>query len=104
MPYYIGDVIKSRHRLIARTPEEFKKSGIDVMLRTSVEGIDTAKGIVILSTGRNLPYDDLVIATGADAVSPRIPGLDLEGVFHLHNLTEGLKLKGYLEKTDSGRP
>lgn len=98
MPYYIGGVIKSRHRLIARTPEEFKKSGIDVMLRTSVEGIDPAKGTVVLSTGRDLPYDVLVIATGADPVSPGIPGMDLEGVFHLHNLTEGLKLKSYLEK------
>lgn len=98
MPYYIGDVIKSKRRLIARTPEEFKKSGIDVMLRTSVEGIDPAKGIVNISTGRDLPYDALVIATGADAVSPGIPGLDLEGVFHFHNLTDALKLKSYLEK------
>ncbi|MEN6620965.1 MAG: FAD-dependent oxidoreductase [Smithella sp.] len=98
MPYYIGDVIKSKRRLIARTPEEFKKSGIDVILRTSVEEIDTAKGIVNISTGQDLPYDDLVIATGAEAVSPEIPGLDLEGVFHFHNLADALKLKSYLDK------
>ena len=46
---------------------------------------------------RALPYDVLVLATGADAVWPGIPGQDLEGVFPLQNLTDGLRLKSYLE-------
>lgn len=97
MPYYIGDVIKDKEKLIARTPEEFRNTGIEVMLRTSVEGIDPSKGTVSLSTGKSLPYDILVIATGADAVVPGIPGQDLEGVFPLRHLADGLKVKDYLE-------
>lgn len=29
MPYYIGDVIQDEKKLIARTPEKFRESGID---------------------------------------------------------------------------
>jgi NADPH-dependent 2,4-dienoyl-CoA reductase/sulfur reductase-like enzyme len=97
MPYYIGDVIKDKQKLIARTPEEFRKTGIEVMLRTSVESIDSAKRTVRLSTGKDLPYDILVMATGADAVRPGIPGEDLEGVFPLRHLSDGLKVKDYLD-------
>jgi NADPH-dependent 2,4-dienoyl-CoA reductase/sulfur reductase-like enzyme len=96
MPYYIGDVIKDGHKLIVRTPEEFKKSGIDVMLRTSVESIDPSKGIVTLSTGKSIPYDVLVLATGAEAFRPGIPGEDLEGVFPLRHLEDGFKVKEFL--------
>lgn len=97
MPYYIGDVIKDSQKLIARTPDEFRRSGIKVLLRTSVDGIDTSRGTVKLSTGRSLPYDNLVLATGADPVWPGIPGQELEGVFPLRSLSDGLRLKDYLD-------
>jgi len=98
MPYYIGDVIKDKQKLIARTPEEFRKNGIEVMLRTAAESIDTAKGTVSLSTGQALPYDLLVLATGADPVRPGVPGQDLDGVFPLRNLSDGFRVKDYLDK------
>jgi NADPH-dependent 2,4-dienoyl-CoA reductase/sulfur reductase-like enzyme len=98
MPYYIGDVIKESRRLIVRTPEEFKKSGIDARIRTSVEGVDTRKRLAYLSAGESIPYDYLVMATGADAVRLDIPGRDLEGVFVLRNLTDALTIKSYLNE------
>lgn len=97
MPYYIGDVIRDKQKLISRTPEEFRRTGIEVMLRTAVESIDTAKKTVNLSTGETLPYDVLALATGADAIRPGIPGEDLEGVFPLRHLSDGLKVKNYLQ-------
>lgn len=96
MPYYIGDVIKESKRLVIRTPEEFKKTGIDVKIKTSVEGIDAQKGLLSLSDGTTLPYDLLVMATGAKAVRLDIPGQDLEGVFVMRNLTDALNIKSYL--------
>ncbi len=96
MPYYIGDVIKESKRLVIRTPEEFKKTGIDVKIKTSVEGIDAQKGLLYLSDGSNLPYDYLVMATGADAIRLDIPGKDLEGVYVIRNLMDTLKMKTYL--------
>jgi NADPH-dependent 2,4-dienoyl-CoA reductase/sulfur reductase-like enzyme len=96
MPYYIGDVIKESKRLVIRTPEEFKKTGIDARVRTNVEGIDAQKGLVHLAGGESIPYDYLVMATGADAVRLDIPGKDLEGVHVIRDLMHALKLKSYL--------
>ncbi len=98
MPYYIGDVIKDKNRLVALTPEEFKKTGVDVILGNGVEAIDAEKGQVKLSDGAILPYDILVMGTGADAILPEMAGQDLPGVYTLRNLTDGLRIKSYLNE------
>ena len=98
MPYYIGDVIKEYKRLVIRTPEEFKKTGIDARVKTNVESIDAQTGLLYLSDGSNLPYDYLVMATGADAIRLDIPGKDLEGVYVIRNLMDTLKIKSYLNE------
>jgi NADPH-dependent 2,4-dienoyl-CoA reductase/sulfur reductase-like enzyme len=98
MPYYIGDVIKESKKLVIRTPEEFKKTGIDVKIKTQVKGVDAQKGTLSLSDGTTLPYDILVMATGADALRLDIPGADLEGVHVIRNLMDTLKLKAYLNE------
>ncbi len=98
MPYYIGDVIKESKRLVIRTPEEFKKTGIDARVRTNVEGIDAQKGLVYLSGGESVPYDYLVMATGADAIRLDIPGKDLEGVHVIRDLMHALKIKSCLNE------
>jgi NADPH-dependent 2,4-dienoyl-CoA reductase/sulfur reductase-like enzyme len=98
MPYYIGDVIKESKKLVIRTPEDFKKTGIDVKIKTRVDGIDPKKGSLSLSDGTSLPYDLLVMATGAEAMRLDIPGRDLDGVYVLRNLTDALKMKSYLNE------
>jgi CoA-dependent NAD(P)H sulfur oxidoreductase len=98
MPYYIGDVIRESKRLVIRTPEEFKKSGIDARIRTTVEGIDAQKGLVHVAGGESVPYDYLVMATGADAVRLDIPGNDLGGVHVIRDLMQALNLKTYLNE------
>jgi len=71
-----------------------------VKINTRVEDIDSQKGLVRLSDQSNLPYDILVMATGAAAQRLNIPGVDMEGVFVLRNLTDALNIKSYLnEKT-----
>ena len=98
MPYYIGDVIKESKKLVIRTPEDFKKTGIDVKIKTRVDSVDTKKGSLSLSDGRSLPYDILVMATGAEATRLDIPGRDLEGVYVFRDLTDALKMKSYLNE------
>jgi len=98
MPYYIGDVIKESKKLVIRTPEEFKKTGIDVKIKTRVDSVDPQKGSLSLSDGTSLPYDFLVMATGAEAIRLDIPGRDLEGVYVFRDLTDALKMKSYLNE------
>ena len=96
MPYYIGDVIKDYNKLVIRTPEAFGKTGIKVLTKTRVEEIDAARGEVRIADGSRLPYDSLTIATGARATRLDIPGVDLDGVFVLRDLSDALRIKDYL--------
>ncbi len=54
-----------------------------VTLRTGTEvvAVSPRHRIVTLSTGEDLHYDDLVLATGAAPFVPPVPGADLENVF-----------------------
>lgn len=96
MPYYIGDVIKDERKLVARTPEKFKEAGVEVRLNVTAEQVDVHQGVVHLSDGTTLSYDILTLATGAVPLVPRIPGVDLEGVFVLKTLNDALRMKSFL--------
>ncbi|MCX5853230.1 MAG: FAD-dependent oxidoreductase [Deltaproteobacteria bacterium] len=98
MPYYIGDVIKDEKRLVARTPEKFRETGVDVRLEVRAEEIDKDKKTVRLSDGTIAPYDILVLGTGTTAVVPKVPGVELEGVFILKTLPDAIRIKAYLRE------
>ncbi|MGE5790636.1 MAG: FAD-dependent oxidoreductase, partial [Syntrophaceae bacterium] len=51
-----------------------------------------------LSGGESIPYDYLVMATGADAIRLDIPGKDLEGVHVIRDLMHALKIKSCLNE------
>ncbi len=103
LPYFLSGSVNDSRVLLARSPEEFKKrQNIKVLTRHLVESIDppgrTAE-VRSLAEGRrfSLRYDRMVIATGAGALIPPIPGVDLEGVFTLRTYADGLALKDYIE-------
>src|SRR5437667_3189553 len=54
--YEPDDLVRPRSRYLAE--------GVALLLGT-VDGVDAAVGAVILEDGRRLPYDYLVVATGA---------------------------------------
>jgi NADPH-dependent 2,4-dienoyl-CoA reductase/sulfur reductase-like enzyme len=84
--------------LIARTPERFRETGIDVQLNTQVISISNKEKIVKLKDGRKLPFDILTLATGTKALIPDIPGVDKPGIFTLKNLEDAIKIKTYLRE------
>src|SRR5215210_5005194 len=103
LPYLLSGVVEERDDLVARTPEKFAEKGIEVLVRHRVERIDaTGKKLSVLDlkTGEAFDdtYDRLVIATGARAVLPPIPGAELEGVFKLRFLTDTDEIGGYIEE------
>lgn len=84
--------------MIARTPEAFGKSGIDVRLHTRAAAIRPERKMVEIEGGETLAFDYLVVATGA---RPRLPGVaaeDLEGIFCLRNVTDALRIKRYIDE------
>jgi len=91
LPYYVGGVIPERKKLLIQTAEQFSRDGIQVLKRHRVERIDLQRRRVSglnLDTGESFvdTYDRLVLATGSEVIRPKVPGLDLENVFHLHSI------------------
>jgi NADPH-dependent 2,4-dienoyl-CoA reductase/sulfur reductase-like enzyme len=99
MPYYIGDVIRDDRKLVARTPEKFRESGIEVHTETRVEGVDCKALTVHAEGGKKIPFDFLVFGTGTKVVTPGIPGEDREGVFVLKGLTDAIRIKRLIQET-----
>jgi NADPH-dependent 2,4-dienoyl-CoA reductase/sulfur reductase-like enzyme len=61
--------------------------------------IDAEGKKVEVSDGRVFPYDKLILSTGASPFVPPIEGHDLKGVFTLRSLSDGEKIKGFLDET-----
>ena len=78
---------------VALKPVEFyADSGITLRLGSAAQTLDTAARTVTLADGTELPYDELIIATGL--VPKRIPSLpDLAGIRVLRTIGESLALR-----------
>jgi len=79
LPYHVAGEIRDRSRLVMATPEHLKNTlNVDVKVGHNVESIDRKNKTISVSTGSSpmtVPYDKLLIATGASALIPPIPGL-----------------------------
>lgn len=110
LPYYISDDIKDINMLLSLTPDVAgKERGITVLTRHEAVSIDpTAKTVTAIDLNANekkvIPYDKLVIATGALPIRPPFPGVDLEHVFTLRDLHDGLKIKKFINQWLSFEP
>jgi CoA-dependent NAD(P)H sulfur oxidoreductase len=108
LPYLLSGVVERRDDLVARTPEKFAEQGIEVRVRHRVEKIDPGNkklSVRGLESGEVFEdsYDRLVVATGARAVLPPIPGADLDGVFVLRFLTDSDEVRGYIQERSPER-
>ncbi len=83
--------------MIARTPEAFAKTGIEVKLRTPVAAIHPREKEVVTESGDVYAFDDLVVATGAEARRIGVEGEALEGIFCLRNLSDAIAIKQFIE-------
>jgi NADPH-dependent 2,4-dienoyl-CoA reductase/sulfur reductase-like enzyme len=76
IPYYVGGLIDDLDALVARSPEQHRRNGIDVRTEAEVVTIDLDRRELTLAGGAHEPFDKLVVATGARAVAPPIPGAE----------------------------
>jgi NADPH-dependent 2,4-dienoyl-CoA reductase/sulfur reductase-like enzyme len=107
LPYYIGDVIEDRSKLLVQTPASFKsRFNIDVRTRSEVISIhpeDKQVTVNDLAAGKtySLPYDKLVLSPGAEPIRPPLPGIDLPGIFTLRTVSDTDRIKSYIQNHPS---
>jgi len=102
IPYLVGDVVHDPQALVARSPEEHRRAGIDVRTRHEVVAVDVdARTVRVRSlaggTETTEDFDQLVLATGATPVRPSLPGIDADGVFGVQTLAEGIALRAAVD-------
>ncbi|WP_320110621.1 FAD-dependent oxidoreductase [Draconibacterium orientale] len=101
LPYYIGDVIKDREKLLLQTPESFKaRLNVEVRVFNEVVKIDRENKAVLVrnvETGEEYTetYDKLVLSPGAEPIKPPISGIKDPAIFTLRNVADTDKVKVY---------
>lgn len=104
MPYNIGDPRRAIDDLVILKAQAARvERRIDVRTRHEVSAIDVAHAsvqVTDLEAQRSyaLTWDSLVLASGAAAIRPSVPGLDLAGVFVLREFEDGAAIKQYLKQ------
>ncbi|HWA45956.1 MAG TPA: FAD-dependent oxidoreductase [Hypericibacter adhaerens] len=87
----------SKDYLSGNAPEEwvplrpdgfYAESKIELRLNTNVASIEPGKHEIVTEGGERIPYDKLLLATGADPVRLPIPGADLPHVHALRSLAD----------------
>jgi NADPH-dependent 2,4-dienoyl-CoA reductase/sulfur reductase-like enzyme len=107
IPYFVGDLLSDIDELVARTPDEHRKNGIDVRTGHEVVAIDVNKRRVRVrdlagdGSERDEPFDQLVVAAGAVPSRPNVPGVDAKGILGVQTLADGVTVR---RAVDEGEP
>ncbi|HWW77746.1 MAG TPA: FAD-dependent oxidoreductase, partial [Pyrinomonadaceae bacterium] len=102
LPYVVAGLIASPESLILHTPEYFReRHNVEVRLEAEALELLPSKSVVrVREAGevREVGYDALVLATGAAAICPPLPGRELEGVFVLRHMRDGRRMLRFIEE------
>ena len=104
LPYYIGDAITERDRLLVQTPESFKKL-FNLEVRTGNEVIAVSpdkKSLRVkdLESGREYDesYDKLLLSPGGSPVKPQIPGSDHPAIHTLWTIPDSDRIRAMVDE------
>lgn len=92
LPYYVGNVITDRSRLIVQTAESVQgRFNIDIRTESTVVSVDTEQqNVTILHAGKMYTerYDGLILSPGAVPLKPPIPGIDNPNVHMVRTIPD----------------
>lgn len=109
LPYYVGGVIEDREDLTLQSPQSLKaRYNLDVRINSEVTSIDRGRKCVTVrptdgGAEYEESYDSLILAPGARAFVPDVPGVGLPGVFTMRTVEDALAMREFVEKKKPGR-
>lgn len=109
LPYYVGGLIETEEELIVNTPEKFAGlTGVQVLTGREAVGLDPERKSVHVKnlddgTEEEYTYDNLILAVGASAIVPDVPGIRLPGVFQMRTPEDAQNMRSYMEEHEVRR-
>jgi NADPH-dependent 2,4-dienoyl-CoA reductase/sulfur reductase-like enzyme/rhodanese-related sulfurtransferase len=103
LPYYVGNVIKERERLLVQTAEGLsQRFNIDVRVKQEAVTINPqAKTVDIVDIENNRcyseTYDKLILSPGAEPIRPPIPGIESPKIFTLRTVPDTFAITEYIQ-------
>ncbi len=82
-------------------PGWFDQQQVRVRHETAVVAVDAGRRMVRLGDGSEMPFTDVVLATGSTPVPLPVPGGDDLGLIHVRDLASGRRLRGLTERSGS---
>lgn len=107
LPYYVGNVIHDEKKLLVATPQLFRdRFAIEVRTDHEVLAIDRERQVISvrdLRSGATAEehYDQLVLAPGASAIRPPLPGIDLAGIFSVRTIPDSRNVREWIQSKDA---
>lgn len=98
LPYYIGNKIKLREKLIVQTPESMmERFNLDVRINNEVLEVDAKNNTVNIKNKNGdtykETYDYLVLSPGAKPMRPPIEGIESKRILTLKNIPDTDRIK-----------
>lgn len=107
IPYFCGEVIKDKDKLLVQTPEKLKAL-LNIEARTLSEVVSInreERTVTVLDKSTHTEYkesyDKLALSPGAHPIKPSIEGIEDKRIFTVRNLDDADYIKAYLQNTPS---
>jgi NADH oxidase (H2O2-forming) len=101
LPFVIGGQIAHFKDLIVYPPAYFQMLKLNLRTETKATAVNIKEKTVTIQTKEGttetLPYDSLVIATGADSFMPPIKGREKQGILSLRGIEDGEKIQAAVQ-------
>lgn len=107
LPYYLSGVVEHHNSLVMMSPEQFyNQYRIKARTKCEVMSIDRKNKCVTVKDYSDdsefkESYDKLVLSTGADAIIPKVDGIENADIFVVKNVEDIKILKIFIDDNDA---
>jgi len=91
IPYFLGEKIAESGTYLRHDEEHFRRLNI-IVISEKVTQINTSDSVITLSDESELSYEKLLLATGAQAISPPIDGIELDNIHNCWTLEDARQI------------
>ena len=94
LPYYVAEEL-SKPLLNFRAADFFEANKVTAHIGVRVQTIDPDAKTITADDGKTYAYDKLLLATGGNAIIPKLPGVEKEGISPLKTLQDAERIYSF---------